>query len=176
MTDEKSIEELKPCPLCGGTANEVDKEHSSNTLHVIICTGCDLRISKSTREKAVGSWNKRAAVEAGRNPILMNAIKESKVAEKEKPEIAKYKTLQQIVDQLEWCNYECEAGSLKMNTAFIALKQMALDEVNNPEERLDLFEKQRDELLKTLEKLARYYEGGEVEQISREAIDKIRSM
>jgi hypothetical protein len=67
-------------------------------------------------------------IEAERKPALMNAIKESMKSKNEKPYIPKYETLQQIVDQLEWCNYECEAGFLKMNTAFIALKQMAIED------------------------------------------------
>uniref|UniRef100_A0A6M3IKM4 Uncharacterized protein n=1 Tax=viral metagenome TaxID=1070528 RepID=A0A6M3IKM4_9ZZZZ len=33
--------------------------------------------------------------------------------------------LQEIVKQLESCNYECEAGSLVNNTAFIELKKLA---------------------------------------------------
>ena len=36
-----------------------------------------------------------------------------------------YKNLSEIVAQLEWCGYECEAGPLTHNTAFIALKEMA---------------------------------------------------
>ena len=39
----------------------------------------------------------------------------------------KYDTLQKIVDQLEKCEYECEGGVLKMNIAFLKLKQMAKD-------------------------------------------------
>lgn len=41
-------------------------------------------------------------------------------------EMDKYDTLDKIVKQLEWCNYECEGGSLKMNVAFLSLKQMAV--------------------------------------------------
>ena len=40
-------------------------------------------------------------------------------------EMDKYDTIQKIVDQLEFCNYECEGGFLKMNVAFLALKRMA---------------------------------------------------
>ena len=40
-------------------------------------------------------------------------------------EIAKYDTLAKIVVQLEGCNYECEAGHLNSNVAFLALKGMA---------------------------------------------------
>jgi len=39
------------------------------------------------------------------------------------PWVAKY-ALQSIISQLEFCNYENEAGPLEMNTAFIALKEM----------------------------------------------------
>jgi hypothetical protein len=42
-------------------------------------------------------------------------------------EMDKYDTLQKIVDQLESCNYENEGGCLKMNFAFLKLKQMALN-------------------------------------------------
>ena len=39
----------------------------------------------------------------------------------------KYDTLQKIVDQLESCEYENQAGVLRNNTAFLKLKQMAKD-------------------------------------------------
>ena len=39
--------------------------------------------------------------------------------------ITEFNTLQKIVSQLEWCGYECEAGSLNNNVAFLALKRMA---------------------------------------------------
>jgi hypothetical protein len=34
-------------------------------------------------------------------------------------------TLQEIVEQLESCNYECEAGTLENNVAWRELKQIA---------------------------------------------------
>ena len=39
-------------------------------------------------------------------------------------------TLKEIVEQLELCGFECEAGPLENNVAFIELKEMAnnLDE------------------------------------------------
>ncbi len=40
-------------------------------------------------------------------------------------EMDKYDTLQKIVDQLEFCNYEAEGGILKNNVAFLSLKRMA---------------------------------------------------
>lgn len=39
-------------------------------------------------------------------------------------EMDKYDTLAKIVAQLEWCNYECEAGTLNTNVAFLKLKTM----------------------------------------------------
>lgn len=41
-------------------------------------------------------------------------------------EISKFDTLLKIVEQLEKCNYETEAGYLINNVAFIALKRMAV--------------------------------------------------
>lgn len=36
--------------------------------------------------------------------------------------------LKEIVEQLEKCEFECEAGSLENNTAFIELKKLAESE------------------------------------------------
>jgi hypothetical protein len=36
-----------------------------------------------------------------------------------------YKELKDIVEQLELCNYECEAGKLENNTAFVLLKELS---------------------------------------------------
>ena len=44
----------------------------------------------------------------------------------EEKAIEQYDTLQKIVVQLEFCEYESEGGFLKNNVAFIALKRMAL--------------------------------------------------
>jgi len=40
-------------------------------------------------------------------------------------EMDKYDSLQKIVEQLELCGYECEAGTLVKNVAFMKLKQLA---------------------------------------------------
>ncbi len=37
-------------------------------------------------------------------------------------------TLTEIIEQLEWCDYQCEAGTLKNNVAFIQLKRMSEDD------------------------------------------------
>lgn len=44
--------------------------------------------------------------------------------------MGKFTTLQEIVTQLEFCGYECKAGRLEMNEAFIALKAMAMKDTN----------------------------------------------
>jgi hypothetical protein len=35
-----------------------------------------------------------------------------------------YKTVEEMFRQLEWCGYECEAGKLEMNVAYIQLKEI----------------------------------------------------
>ena len=43
-------------------------------------------------------------------------------------EIDKYDTLQKIVNQLEFCNYENQVGRLIKNIAFLKLKQLAKEQ------------------------------------------------
>ncbi|WP_198156241.1 hypothetical protein [Paenibacillus sp. D9] len=43
-------------------------------------------------------------------------------------------TLQEIVEQLEWCGYECEAGKLHMNVAFEELKRRAEAEAHKEQD------------------------------------------
>lgn len=42
------------------------------------------------------------------------------------PNVYRDVSLSEIVEQLEWCGYRCEAGSLERNLAFIELKRRAL--------------------------------------------------
>lgn len=37
--------------------------------------------------------------------------------------------LLKIIEQLEWCGYECQGGPLEMNTAFVRLKEIAHEDV-----------------------------------------------
>jgi hypothetical protein len=37
-------------------------------------------------------------------------------------------TLSEIVEQLRWCGYTCEAGELERNTAFQELERLAVQE------------------------------------------------
>lgn len=43
-------------------------------------------------------------------------------------EMDKYDTLQKIVDQLEYCNYETDGRCLTNNVAFLKLKEMAIEQ------------------------------------------------
>ena len=43
-----------------------------------------------------------------------------------------YTTLKQIIDQLESCDFKSETGPLEKNAAFIALKKMAYEKINQP--------------------------------------------
>lgn len=46
--------------------------------------------------------------------------------------------LKEIVEQLEMCGFECEAGPLENNTAFVALKELVeLEEERDIQERAD---------------------------------------
>jgi len=47
-------------------------------------------------------------------------------------------TLKEIVDQLEYCEYECEAGKLIMNVAFLELKRRS-EEENSLKEALQFY-------------------------------------
>lgn len=39
--------------------------------------------------------------------------------------VATREELQAIIEQLEWCNYQCEAGSLHNNASFVRLRELA---------------------------------------------------
>jgi hypothetical protein len=42
-------------------------------------------------------------------------------------------TLKELIEQLEFCEYECEAGTLTMNVAFLELKRRSNEEINQKE-------------------------------------------
>lgn len=42
----------------------------------------------------------------------------------------KYETVDECLKQIEWCNYECEAGKVEMNVAFIQLVKWAREREN----------------------------------------------
>ncbi len=67
---------------------------------------------------------------SSKGPLFFLAESKPIVVPKTQTEIEmdKYDTLQKIVDQLEFCEYENEAGLLKNNIAFLSLKRMALNQ------------------------------------------------
>lgn len=50
------------------------------------------------------------------------------IGKQTKIEMDKYDTLQKIVDQLEYCNYETDGRCLTNNVAFLKLKEMAIEQ------------------------------------------------
>lgn len=91
---------------------------------------------ESKQEKANKLWQSMAdnygfvwdSVEpSARGDRFFLATPKPKVIPKTQTEIEmdKYDTLSKIVEQLESCNYETEAGCLNNNVAFLALKRMA---------------------------------------------------
>jgi len=108
-------------------------KHNSNT--VMMVGGVDF--SHNLTDAVNAYWKelgdkygfKRDSVEgSSKGKLFFLATPKPIVIPKTQSEIEmdKYDTLQKIVDQLEKCNYECEAGVLKMNVAFLSLKRMAL--------------------------------------------------
>ena len=58
------MEELKPCPFCGGIADiaEIADETNGNIWYMPVCTSCDCKLDNgwATTEKAIEAWNRRA--------------------------------------------------------------------------------------------------------------------
>lgn len=65
---------------------------------------------------AIGRWAMEGFVVGLKNPAKITVRSEQQM------------NLKEIVEQLEWCKYECQAGPLENNTAFIALKELAESE------------------------------------------------
>lgn len=56
---DKSFEYLpnaKPCPFCGARPNVYDCDVDPVWIQ---CSGCTVRLFRSTRRKAIASWNRR---------------------------------------------------------------------------------------------------------------------
>lgn len=52
------MEDLKPCPFCGGKGS-LD-HHADSHIYVIVCTECEAEGSwTDSEEKAIANWNKR---------------------------------------------------------------------------------------------------------------------
>lgn len=71
--EEKSMEKLKPCPLCGG---EAEYEYQSGNFgytpdtHIVKCKCCGLSLSMSNRydnlkDAVIARWNRREEHDMG---------------------------------------------------------------------------------------------------------------
>jgi hypothetical protein len=98
-----------------------------------ITTGMDLQERINAYWEGLGDKYgfKPTTVEgSAKGTLFFLAEPKPKVIPKTQSEIEmdKFDTLQKIVDQLESCDYENQAGILKMNVAFLSLKRMASKE------------------------------------------------
>lgn len=57
------MNELKPCPFCGGEAEAIKAHHIFEKPYVVICGNKECRASlgefSKTREEAIEAWNRR---------------------------------------------------------------------------------------------------------------------
>lgn len=59
------MEELKPCPFCGGEAHVKEVVSACETLYTVGCSnpecmGYETWLLKPTKEEAIAAWNRRA--------------------------------------------------------------------------------------------------------------------
>ena len=53
------MEELKPCPFCGGKA-QIDHYFDAELVYDIWCTSCTVILrAKKDEQSAIAAWNKR---------------------------------------------------------------------------------------------------------------------
>ena len=69
------MEELKPCPFCGGDAryNRITYHTViANESHIVFCAKCGASTQKyKTKQEAIAAWNKRAAETFNSEVMLM---------------------------------------------------------------------------------------------------------
>ena len=57
------MEELKPCPFCGGNDIQIDKMESfwdkNETSWRVLCIDCIAETAGDTKEQAIAAWNRR---------------------------------------------------------------------------------------------------------------------
>lgn len=72
------MEELKPCPFCGGGCIQADEMESmwdkSETCWRLICLDCCADIQRETEQEAIAAWNRRAETE--NKPVTLDELRE----------------------------------------------------------------------------------------------------
>ena len=60
MTD--SLNSIKPCPFCGGTASvgPVYDCHPTNPQYIVGCSECGIEFKRKRKRDAIAAWNRRA--------------------------------------------------------------------------------------------------------------------
>lgn len=53
-------EKLRPCPFCGGEAEEFTGEDAAPHRWTVECESCGAHVGSDTRHKARAKWNRRA--------------------------------------------------------------------------------------------------------------------
>ena len=54
------MNELKPCPFCGGEAHLEQYQDAPEYFAIVRCSQCDIKAVKDTDEEAIEAWNTRA--------------------------------------------------------------------------------------------------------------------
>ena len=120
------------------TQEEMDNIIAINKNQMPVMVIGDVVTGNEVRERVNNYWMglgdkygfKWDTVEgSAKGKLFFLAEPKLKVIPKTPEEISmeKYDTIKKIVDHLEYCNFECIAGSLKNNIAFMALKHFYIN-------------------------------------------------
>ena len=53
------MEELKPCPLCGGEAAYDSAQRKHGIVYSVYCEKCGVEIARLNSQEAIEAWNRR---------------------------------------------------------------------------------------------------------------------
>ena len=54
-----TMENMKPCPFCGGEDIEVVTDMFGDDNYIVTCKSCAAQVSDETMKQAIESWNNR---------------------------------------------------------------------------------------------------------------------